>query len=141
MKETILTVLVLFLFGCNQEKVLDGKLILEKTITKHDSLNSWNETKMSLHIQEPRIANPHRYSILQLNNSTGFFKLSRNRDQHISEHVIDSSGNSFVLLNGKSEIDTTLIKKYRLDASRNIGYKTFYQLLYGLPMSLNDSLE
>lgn len=96
---------------------------------------------MNLHIQEPRIANPHRYSILQLDNSTDFFKLSRNRDQHISEHVIDNNGNSFVLLNGKAETDTALIKKYRLDASRNIGYKSFYQLLYGLPMSLNDSLK
>ncbi|MEM1337541.1 MAG: DUF6503 family protein [Bacteroidota bacterium] len=137
----MLAVFVLFLFGCNQDKALDGKLILEKTITQHDALNSWNKTKLNLHIQEPRIANPHRYSILQLDNSTDFFKLSRNRDQHISEHVIDNNGNSFVLLNGKAETDTALIKKYRLDASRNIGYKSFYQLLYGLPMSLNDSLK
>lgn len=141
MKITILTALVFFLFGCNREKILEGKLILEKTIAVHDSLNSWNETKLNLHIQEPRISNPHRYSILELNNSTNFFKLSRNRDQYVSEHIIDSIGNSFVLLNGKVETDTTLIKKYRLDASRNIGYRNFYQLFYGLPMSLNNSLK
>jgi len=141
MKETVLIILSLFLFGCNQEKILDGELILKETIVKHDSLNYWNKAKLSLHIQEPRISNPYRYSLLKLDNSNNSFKLTRNRDLNISEHIIDSNGNSFTILNGKTETDSLLIKKYRLDASRNIGYKNFYQLLYGLPMSLNNSLK
>jgi hypothetical protein len=141
MKAIFLIVLVLFLVGCNQEKVHDGKLILEKAIVKHDSLSNWNKAKLNLHIQEPRISNPYRYSILTLDNSNNSFKLKRNRNQYISEHIINSNGNSFTLLNGKTEIDSILIKKYRLDTSRNIGYKKFYQLLYGLPMSLNNYLK
>lgn len=141
MKKIILVIVVLFIFGCNKEKVLDGEIILNKTITKHDSLNLWSKAKFDLHIQEPRISNPHRYSILKLDNSANTFKLSRNRGQHISEHIVDSQGNSLVLLDGKIEIDSILIKKYRLDPSRNIGYKNFYQLLYGLPMSLKSSYE
>ena len=129
MKETVLIILSLFLFGCNQEKILDGELILKETIVKHDSLSYWNKAKLSLHIQEPRISNPYRYSLLKLDNSNNSFKLTRNRDLNISEHIIDSNGNSFTILNGKTETDSLLIKKYRLDASRNIGYKNFYQLL------------
>ena len=139
MKKIILLVLTLFIFGCNEQKQLDGYDILSKTIAKHDSLNAWSKTKLNIHIQEPRISNPHRYSILELDNSTNSFKLSRNRDQFISEHIIDSTGNSYVFLDGKIETDTILIKKYRLDASRNTGYKNFYKLLYGIPMSLKNS--
>lgn len=141
MKVTVLGILALFLFGCNQGNILDGELILRKSIIEHDSLNFWDKTKLDIHIQEPRISNPNRYSILRLDNSTNSFELSRNRDQHISKHIIDSLGDSFVLLDGNTDIDTLLTKKYRLNPSRNIGYKNFYELLYGLPMSLNSSLK
>lgn len=140
MKTSFIIILGLFFLGCNQNKVLDGEIILKKAIIKHDSLNSWDKTKFEIHIQEPRIANPKRFSILKLDNSINTFELSRNRDQHMSKHIIDSSGKSFVLLDGKEEIDSVLIKKYRLSSSRNIGYKNFYKLMYGLPMSLNHSL-
>lgn len=141
MKVIIFGVLALFMFGCNQEKTLDGVLILKKSIVEHDSLNFWDKTKFNIHIQEPRISDPYRYSILRLDNSTNSFELSRNRDQHISKHIIDSLGNSSLFLDGKTNIDTILIRKYGLDPSRNIGYKNFYKLLYGLPMSLNNSLK
>lgn len=130
--------LAVFLLGCNQEEAPDGSSILAQTMLKHDSLGLWNEAKINLHIQEPRLSNPHRYSILELNNANGAFKLTRNRGTSISEHIIDSNGNSYVLLDGEAVIDTALIKQYRLDPSRNMGYKKFYKLLYGLPMSLND---
>ena len=94
MKVAIFGVLALFLFGCNQKKILDRELILEKLIIEHDSLNFWDKAKFKIHIQEPRISNPYRYSILRLDNSTNSFELSRNRDQHISKHIIDSIGNS-----------------------------------------------
>ncbi|RTE55485.1 hypothetical protein EHW67_02665 [Arenibacter aquaticus] len=141
MKETFLVIITLLIFGCKQENILDGKRVLNQSIIEHDSLNRWSRNNFFIHIQEPRIANPHRYSILELNNSSNSFKLSRNRDQYISEHIIDSSGNSFVLLDGNIVTDTVLIDKYGLDAFRNIGYKNFYKLLYGLPMSLKDSYK
>lgn len=141
MKETLLIVLALLLFTCTPEKNLDGDLILKNTIRKHDSMNNWNETRLKLHIQEPRISNPHRYSILELDNSANSFKLQRNRDEHVSTHIIDRNGISSVLLDGHAEIDSLLIDKYRLDAKRNIGYKNFYHLLYGLPMTLDESAK
>jgi len=133
--------LIFFLCACNQGKQLDGIQILKESIKVHDSLGIWNKAHLNLHIQEPRISNPYRYSILKLDNSKTTFELARNRDQYISKHIIGNDGNSLTLLDGKIEIDTVLIKKYRLDPSRNIGYMNFYKLMYGLPMSLNDYME
>ncbi|GAA4115074.1 hypothetical protein GCM10022393_15030 [Aquimarina addita] len=141
MRLIILVLLSLLLVRCNQEKEINGKLILEKTIRQHDSLDLWSTTHLNIHIQEPRISNPQRYSILKLNNATNAFSLSRNKEQHIAEYIIDNNGANLVLLDGKIETDTLLIKKYRLDASRNTGYREFYQLLYGLPMSLDNALK
>ncbi|UII75643.1 DUF6503 family protein [Flagellimonas sp. HMM57] len=140
MRLLIFGLLLTLSFGYGQEPKLHGRSILEKAMTVHDSLDKWKAATLNFHIQEPRISNPHRYSILKLNNAKNTFELTRNREIHISKHIIESDGNSIVLLDGKVETDTMLIKKYRLDASRNIGYKNFYKLLYGLPMSLENRI-
>ncbi|CAL2086127.1 DUF6503 family protein [Tenacibaculum sp. 190524A02b] len=140
-KEVLMIVITFLLLGCKQEKQLNGSTILKEAILVHDANNNWNTTQLNLHIQEPRKGNPHRYSILNLDNNTNVFRLKRNRDQYISEHVVESDGNSFVLLDGSKNIDSLLIEKYRLNPSRNIGYKKFYHLLYGLPMTLNSWVE
>ena len=129
----------LLFLNCNiKTETLTSKQILEKSIQKHDAKNLWNVTDVKLHIEEPRIANPYRYSILKLSNSNNSFELQRNREKSISTHKIDSEGNSSTLLDGKITTDSLLIKKYRLNPERNFGYKRFYQLLLGLPMSLKN---
>lgn len=133
--------LILFLFlpaGCEEKKELDPVQILQKSIDYHDPNGHWANTSFHVHIQEPRISNPGRYSILKLNRSFNSFELIRNREEHVSHHIIDSLGNSSVLLDGEKNFDSLLIGKYRLDPQRNAGYKKFYELLYGLPMSLKD---
>ncbi len=141
MKIIYVIVCALFIMGYTYQKEIDGQHILEQTIKKHDPSSNWDTTKINIHVQEPRISNPYRYSIVTLDNANQYFKLSRNRDQHLSEHIIESDGKSTVLLDGKIETDTILIKKYRLDPSRNIGYQKFYRLMYGLPMSLANAFE
>lgn len=134
----ILLCSILFLWSCNsQDQKLSGESIIKKSIQKHDPNNLWPDVRLNLRIQEPRIQNPVRYSIIELNNANDAFSLHRNRDEHVSNHIIDSEGNATTLLDGKIVTDTTLIKKYRLDPSRNFGYRRFYQSLMGLPMSLH----
>lgn len=140
MKPILLILLALCFWSCDQDRIPAGSKILNNSIAAHDSSNQWRAAKLNFHIQEPRISKPFRYSVLMLDNSTNTFELSRNRDHHISTHGIESDGNSFVLLDGEPEIDSVLVKKYRLDPSRNAGYRSFYQLYYGLPMSLNQSI-
>ena len=116
----------------------DGEMIINQSISVHDPQNSWENAFFEIHIQEPRISNPYRYSIVKINNSTNTFELSRNRDEYISKHIINEEGESYVLLDDKVTTDSVLIKKYRLDPSRNTRYQEFYNMMYGLPMSLKD---
>ena len=129
---------LLILFSCGEKTTLTSAKILENGIKKHDPNNEWKSAKIDVHIQEPRIQNPERYSIVKLNNKNGSFELQRNRETSISKHIIDENGSTKTLLDNKASTDSLLIQKFRLDPKRNLGYKRFYQLLLGLPMSLQD---
>ncbi|WP_074408276.1 MULTISPECIES: DUF6503 family protein [Aquimarina] len=132
----------LICLGCTtqkEEKQLDTQVILQKSIKTYDPDNHWSMTNLKVHIQEPRLSNPHRYSILKMNNKDNSFELTRNRDLHISTHIIDEKGISRTLLDGEINTDSIQIKKYRLQPERNLNYQKFYQHLIGLPMSLNDA--
>jgi hypothetical protein len=124
-------------FSCSPKKELSGEDIITKSIQKHDPKNKWSTTEFNIRTQEPRVQNPSRYSIVKLNNRTGAFSLHRNRDHFVSNHLIDSTGNAITFLDGNRITDSLLIKKYRLDPSRNFGYRRYYQSLMGLPMSLH----
>ena len=138
MKHFLLFLLIIFT-GCNSDKKsISSKSIIEKSIKKHDPKSNWNSTTINVHIQEPRLRNTNRFSVVKLNNKNGVFVLNRNRENSISTHIIDENNLAKTLLNNKIETDSVLIKKYRLDAKRNFGYKRFYQILLGLPMSLKN---
>jgi len=119
---------------------MSGKEILEKCITTHDPESKWNTLTIDLQIQEPRIKNPFRYSKVKLNNKTGAFELQRNRANSVSKHIIDAKGKAKTLLDGKIVLDSDSIKKFRLNPESNHRYKKFYEILLGLPMSLEPNI-
>lgn len=114
--------------------------IIEQSQKLHDPDGNWGKAELLIHIQEPRLLNLKRYSGLTLNNKTGYFKLFRDSEVGIVERIIDKEGNSTVLLNGSSQIGEELVDEYRLGADRNAGYRSFYELMYGLPMSINEEV-
>lgn len=135
----VLFVAITFSFDTIENKVvLNGKVILKLSQEKHDPNNEWSTADIHWYLQEPRLQNPQRMSDVKLNNQTGEFQLIRNRDEYLSTHIIDANGEAKTLFNGKVETDEELIEKYRLQPSRNVRYRTFYQMLFGLPMSLTD---
>jgi len=132
--------LIILLSSCSVEdesKELTSIEVLNKSIEYHDPNENWDKLEMSIHIQEPRTGNPLRYSVIKLNNNDDSFELIRNRDDHLSKHVIDKSGNLKVYLDDREEIAENLKEKYRLQPERNKMYRSFYKMMYGLPMSLN----
>lgn len=132
--------LTLFIAAChNPRPVMDGEDLLKKSQAFHDSLGKWPQAQLELHLQEPRLANPGRYSQIKLDNQDNYFKLQRNRDQNISQHILNGDGSKKVLLNGEEVIDSALIQKYRLDPGRNEGYRNYYYMMLGLPMSLDSN--
>ena len=124
--------------GFSQE--LTSEFVLEQAMKFHDPDSKWNQTTLSIHIQEPRIQNPGRFSKLTLNTSRGQFSLSRDYEIGEVERLISSEGEAKVLVNGSISYSEEIKEEYRLDSSRNAGYKTFYQMLYGFPMSLKGDL-
>ncbi len=143
MRIRIFGVMILIFLSCSvdqKEKSLDGKEILNKSIINHDQGRNWDELKLSIYIQEPRVSNPSRYSIVKLNNQDHSFELIRNRGNSVSKHVIDEKGVSKVYLDDSEEITKDLVEKYRLNPERNKGYRNFYKMMYGLPMSLNEEI-
>ncbi len=134
--------LLIIISACStstEPQTLTSQEILQKSIEYHDPNNNWQRLNIHLHIQEPRIDNPERYSIVKLNNRSDAFELIRNRNEHISRHVIDSEGKPTVLFNENENIPPELVAKYRLNPDRNFVYRDFYKMLYGLPMTLNDA--
>ncbi|MEM6696903.1 MAG: DUF6503 family protein [Bacteroidota bacterium] len=121
-------------------KCKNSAYLLEKSKKYHDPNESWSQLDWKFYIQEPRLQNPARYSMVSLNNESGEFELLRNREQSISTHKIDAAGNAEVVLDGRKDFSQQLQEKYRLNATRNQGYRKFYQMMYGLPMSLTDDL-
>lgn len=134
--------LIFLLLSCSKQTKdspqLKGRELLQKSISVHDPNGKWANLEFAVHIQEPRIGNPARYSILKMNNTTGAFELIRNREKHLSKHTIDESNQAKVFLDDSEEIADSLVKKFRLKPERNDGYREFYKMLYGLPMSLDD---
>lgn len=124
-----------FSTGCK-----NSEYILAKSKEHHDPNGKWEQTELTVHIQEPRVRTPLRYTKLVLNNATDFFSLIRDSEIGEVNRMIDSSGQASVLVNGSSEISDTVKEEYRLNEDRNFGYRSFYQLMYGLPMSISDEL-
>jgi hypothetical protein len=115
--------------------------ILEKSISVHDPDSKWKTAKLSLHFEEPRIGNPYRYSRVKLDNTTGAFEMLRSRDEYISTHIIDENGVAVTLLDGEIPSDTSLIRRHRLDPSRNTNYRSYYDGFCGLPMNLPGKIK
>jgi len=59
-KTILIAVNTMVVLGCGQDKTIDGEKILSESIAYHDPSNSWNNTVLKIHIQEPRTLNPGR---------------------------------------------------------------------------------
>ncbi len=136
----ITTLLIFFTFNSGYAQEKSSNFIMEQSLKFHDPDSKWNYSTISIHIQEPRLQNPGRFSKLSLNPGSGEFSLSRDYEIGEIDRIISTTGEASVLVNGRSTFSEEVREEYRLDSSRNMGYKTFYQMLYGFPMSLKGDL-
>ncbi len=103
----------------------------------HDPSGKWQSTLLNFHVEEPRVGNPTRFSEIYLNVADGTFSLVRNREDHLTTYSMDANGRPMVLLDGSEQFDEELRARYRLYPDRVSGYRDFYRVMYGLPMSLD----
>lgn len=114
--------------------------LLKQSQKRYDENNNWQKSEIKIHIQEPRVGNPQRYTKLKLNNEIDYFEMERKREFGIENRIIDSQGNNKIGLNGEYDIPKEVKEKYRIDINRNEVYRKFYEHLYGIPMSITEDL-
>lgn len=120
-----------------QARCQDAAQVLEKSRERHDPDGRWTSTSLAVHIQEPRLETPLRYSEVVMDNRSGSFRLTREHGSDVLERIIDANGSATTLLNGTAEIPEAVREQYRIDDGRNYGLRSFYRMIYGLPMSLS----
>ncbi|WP_282163015.1 DUF6503 family protein [Ulvibacterium marinum] len=135
----LLVIFVTFGWKTNNPNCKNSTYILNQVQEKYDSNQEWGTSEIKLHIQEPRVNNPQRYTKLNLKNSDDYFEMERFREDGIVKRILTGNGESKIFLNGESELSRAIIEQYRLNVERSLGHKKFYKLMYGLPMSLSNN--
>ncbi|GAB5522180.1 MAG: hypothetical protein Roseis2KO_00520 [Roseivirga sp.] len=142
MKPLLYLLLPLSLFlsgtGTDTSTCKNGKYILDQSIKLHDPQANWQKASLEMVIREPRLQGAGRFSNVKLDVPTRSFSMERNRENHVSTHLVDENGQAQTLLDGKVETHPELIEKYRLQPERNTGYRGYYEFMYGLPMVLQE---
>ena len=121
-----------------QPNCKNSAYILEQVKKGYDAKDHWSKVDLKVHLQEPRVGNPQRHTQLTLNRSDGYFEMSRPREGGTVKRVITSKGEEMSFLNGESEISEELRIKYRLNSETHAAMKRFYDIMYGLPMSVEE---
>ena len=115
----------------------NSSYIIEQAKRTYDAKNTWQTSTLEAHIQEPRVGLPHRYSELRLNNDGSYFDLKReNKIGTVIHRTLNSNGDHHITLNGMRNLTEQQIEKYVLTKEKTAQSKEFYELLYGMPMSL-----
>lgn len=120
------------------QKCKNSEFILQKLIRSHDPLNNWPKAKINIHLEEPRVGNPKRYTRLMLDNAKKFFQMERKRDEGIVKRVFQTDGSVLITIEGLDKISNELKEKYALNAQRTKDFQNFYTVLIGAPMSFAD---
>ncbi len=106
----------------------------------YDQSDHWDQAVLSMHIQEPRVGVPLRYTRLVLNNANNCFSMERYREDGVENRILRPDGDNEFTFNGESDIPEKIINKYKLNVERSASYRRNYQVLYGIPMSLTDEI-
>ncbi|MCB0579524.1 MAG: hypothetical protein KDD10_09490 [Phaeodactylibacter sp.] len=132
------------LFSCTgapdneeQQAALSAGEVLQRSIQFHDPQDKWPGAALRFVIDEPRIENPERLSEVFLNNTENTFSINRRYGNTlVTRGIIRDSCYSLVDSVLVNPADTATIRLHRLDCERTQGYRAFYKLLNGMPMSL-----
>lgn len=135
--------LALSLFACGQPtgeqqaSSLNAGQILQASLEFHDPESRWGRQAIRLTLAEPRIDFPERQSEILIDLPNDRFELLRYYEDTAVLRGLQADS-CYNLVDGKTVApgDSTVINQYRLGCDRTREYRSFYQLLTGLPMTL-----
>ncbi len=119
MKSLIALLAILTTLGWNTDNsnCKNSIYILDQVKQEYAADHDWNESVIKIHIQEPRIGNPQRFTKLWLHNSSDYFEMERNREDGIIKRIITENDESRFALNGESNISSEIkeshLKEYQ----------------------------
>lgn len=139
-----LLLLLFLLTACNPDKAPVEKValpeapdILRRSLQFHDPQERWPVSQFRMIIDEPRTNFPERQSTILLNLPESVFEVTRDYDGTLVRRGIKAdSCYSFIDDQAIASADSATVQQYRLQCDRTQGYRSFYQLLTGLPMTL-----
>ena len=135
-----LPLFILFILGTMSMDILaqsNPAELLSQSINYHDPLGVWNKSKCTFFIKETRPDAEDRHTRILIDHKKDAYILEQLREgQKIKMQI--KKGKTKIWFNDKEEIDTTIIKKYRLTAERALTMKNYYTYLYSLPMRLKN---
>jgi hypothetical protein len=122
-------------YGFGQE--LTGPEVIDRSITFHDPENLWVTGHFLLDLRETRPNGSDRNTLVDIDNSNGFFCAIRNMDGHSYEYTMkdDDCIQSYDFNYELSEEDR---EKHNLTCERTQTLRNYYLYLWGLPMKLKD---
>ncbi len=111
--------------------------VLRRSLQFHDPEEQWGRLGLRFIIDEPRIGFPERQSEVLIGEAGKRFELLREYEDIAV--VRGMAGDSCYFLVDSLSVapsDAATIGRYRLQCERTVGFRNFYRLLNGLPMSL-----
>ena len=113
--------------------------ILSQVNKVYDADQRWSGSAIHIHIQEPRIGNPARYTKLRMDHAADYFEMERQKDIGTIKRIITPKKESKISVNGQIDLSPEIQEKYALNLQRTQRSRNFYTIMYGLPMSINDT--
>jgi len=111
--------------------------VLRRSLQFHDPTEAWGQQNLRFIIDEPRVGFPERQSIVVLGMADDYFEILRSYDGvPVLRYLSTDSCYSSVEGKRVSTADTATIARYGLQCERTGGFRRFYRLLNGMPMSL-----
>ena len=118
-------------------QTINGKELLNKTISYHDPNGNWTSFEGTLNVTMETPKNSNRDSKIKINLPKEYFYVKAKRDTMTTEYTINKE-DCLIRLNGLSKLSEKQLKTYKLSCERANMYKNYYTYLYGLPMKLKD---
>jgi hypothetical protein len=111
--------------------------LVEQAIAFHDPQGLWKNGVFRLRLEETRPDGPSRKTTLLVDNASGRFEITTQRDGAQIDGVL-ADGGCEMRLNGSTQFSDEDEEKYRLTCERLEWLRDYYVYLWGLPMKLLD---
>lgn len=134
---------LMLLAGCNapadpgQQPVPEPAEILRRSLQFHDPQGQWPGSRFRMVVEEPRTQFAERQSTIVIDLPNESFEVIRAYDGVMVRRGL-SGDSCYNYVDGTrvAPADTAVVQQFRLGCERTQGYRSFYQLLTGLPMTL-----